>query len=637
MRSPLGGRNYETYSEDPLVLGLLAAAYVRGCQADGKVGATPKHFVANDAENQRTTLSVEVDEQTLREIHLKPFQLVQKLAEPWAFMTSYNRVQGEYVADSSRLINGVLREEWGFKGLAISDWMGTYSVGPGIDAGVDIELPGPPRRMTFEAVSQLIRDGSLSEETIDKSAVRVLDLARRLGRFENPEEPPERAVEDADRDRLIKESAADGITLLKNEGGVLPIKEGASVALIGQHSWSVVLGGGGTPSTGDHIFSIISTGRARLYIDNKLVFERHQETKLRPESFYFFKRYLEQRLTYRLQQGHRYSIRLESWACDPAILNAAPLFGKMFQGSAVRFHEHINLQARKEEAASAARTSDYAVVCVGTTNEIESEGFDRDTLDLTPEQYDLVDAVSAANPRTVVVNFSGAPVSVNRFVYTVPATVQAWFPGQETGDSLAAVLTGAVNPSGKLPLSWPEKLEDGSSFSNFPAGEDGLLNYAEGLDVGYRWHDRASNPRALYPFGFGLSYTTFDVVSAAVEGSNTFRAVDDKIAISAEVVNTGIKNGKVVVQFYVASPEGVPGRQRPVKELQAFSKIEVKSGQSAQVTVHLDKYAVSVYDEAKGCWVAHKGEYRVLVGLSSVDILQTTSFSVVELFAWTGD
>ncbi|KAM0327001.1 hypothetical protein ACHAQA_006122 [Verticillium albo-atrum] len=740
IRSPLGGRNYETYSEDPLVLGLLAAAYVRGCQADGKVGATPKHFVANDAENQRTTLSVEVDEQTLREIYLKPFQLVQKLSEPWAFMTSYNRVQGTYVADSSRLVNDVLREEWGFKGLVISDWMGTYSVGPGIDAGVDIELPGPPRWRTLEAVSKLVQDGSLLESTIDKSAVRVLDLARRLGRFENPEEPPERAVEDANRDRLIKESAADGIALLKNENGVLPIKEGSSVALIGQHSWSVVLGGGGSarvdalhaitpiegfrslgyttreargvpvfgavphadpsivfphgnehaaprpvklewfngpivgenlaheesiqqaeymikekwpeyldkdystritfdlvaPSTGNHIFSIISTGRARLYIDNELVFERPQETQLRPESFYFFKRYLEKRLTHKLEQGRRYAIKLESWACDPDILNAAPLFGKMFQGSAIRFHEHIDLEARKAEAADTARASDYAVVCVGTTNEIESEGFDRDTLDLTPEQYDLVNAVLAANPQTIVVNFSGAPVSFTQFVDTVPAIVQAWFPGQETGDSLAAVLTGVINPSGRLPLSWPRKSEDGSSFSNFPVGKDGLLHYAEGLDVGYRWHDRSSNAGALYPFGFGLSYTTFNITKASIVGATTLRAADDKISVSAEVVNTGARLGKVVVQFYVAAPEGIPGRQRPVKELQAFSKVEIVPGQSTQVSVDLDKYAVSVYDETKAQWIAHKGEYSVLVGLSSVDILQTAYFSVSESFAWVG-
>ncbi|KAM0583485.1 hypothetical protein ACHAP6_008299 [Verticillium nonalfalfae] len=677
-----------TYSEDPLLLGHLAAAYVRGCQADSTVGATPKHFVANDAENQRIKLSVEIGEQTLREIYLKPFQLVQKLSEPWAFMTSYNRVQGTFVTDSSPLINGVLRGEWGFKGLLISDWMGTYSVGPGIEAGVDIELPGPPRWRTYESVSQIVKDASLSGDIIDKRTIRVLDLAR-LGRFENPEEPPERAVEDADRDRFIKKAGADSITLLKNQGDVLPIKRGSTAALIGQHSWSVVLGGGGSarvdalhaispiqgfrnlgftnlearglpvfgavphadpsivfprdrktgssrpvklewfngpivgtnlahkgtipqaeymtkdkrpeyldedfstritfdllaPSTGDHIFCVISTGRAKLYTDGELVFDRRQETKLRPESFYFFKRHLEKR-------GRRYGITLESWACDPAILNAASIFGKMFQGSAVRFHEEIDVAARQAEAAKAAAAADYAVVCVGTTNETETEGFDRDTL---AAQYDLVEA--------------------------------AWFPGQETEHALAAVLAGVVIPSGRLPLPWPRRVENGSSFENFPAGEDSVLRYDERLVVGCRRHNRPGNPAALFPFEFGLSYTTFAVTGAAVLGSSALKSANDSIRVSAEIVSAGSRRGKVVVQFYVAFPEGagIPGRQRPVKELQAFSKVDIEAGQTAQTTVQIDKYAVIVYDEAKARWVAPDGEYRVLVAYNIAHINHLTS------------
>ncbi|KAH7152676.1 glycoside hydrolase superfamily [Dactylonectria macrodidyma] len=743
IRSPLGGRNYETYSEDPLVLGTLAAAYVRGCQSEGKIAATPKHFVANDAENQRTTLSVEVDEQTLREIYLKPFQLVVKLSDPWCFMSSYNRVQGTYVADSSRLINGVLRNEWGFKGPVISDWMGTYSSGPGINASVDVEMPGPPKWRTPEVVSNLVQDGSVSEETITNSARRILELAQRLGRFEDPGEPPERAVEDAERDALIKNAGADGIVLLQNKADVLPIPKGASVALIGHHARSVVLGGGGSarvdavhaitpvegfeklgyrtnvalgvpvfgavphadpsivfgsgnkehstepvklewfngsiigqnlvheelrpqaeymikeqwpeyldkveyctritfdlvaPSTGDAIFSVISTGQAKCYIDGQLVFERPQETKLRPESFYFFKKQLERRFNHHLESGKRYAIKLESWACDPDILNAAPLFGKMFQGSALRFHEKIDLEGRLEEAKKTAKESDYAVVCVGTTNEIESEGFDRDSLDLTLEQYLLIDAVTASNPKTVVVNFSGAPVSFTQFVNTVPAIVQAWFPGQEAGDSLAAVLTGLANPSGKLPLSWPKKLEDNSSYGNFPATSDDILRYAEGLNVGYRWYDRQHSPEPLFPFGFGLSYTDFTITGASVEGSNSILHPNGHINITAKITNTGSRSGKTVVQFYTASPAGtnIPGHTRPVKELQAFSKVEIVPGESKTVSVQLDKYSVSVYDAKSEHWHAEKGEYRVLVGFSSVDIAQTVSFSVAESFTWTG-
>ncbi|KAF4468585.1 glycoside hydrolase superfamily [Fusarium albosuccineum] len=742
IRSPLGGRNYETYSEDPLVLGTLAAAYVRGCQAEGHIAATPKHFVANDAENQRTKLSVEVDEQALREIYLKPFQLVLKLSDPWCFMTSYNRIRGTYVADSPDLIQGVLRDEWGFSGPVVSDWMGTYSVGEGINAGVDIEMPGPPKWRTAEAVSELVREGSISTNTIDESVLRTLKLAKRLGRFDSPEEPPERAVEDADRDALIRDAAADGIVLLKNEN-ILPIPKGSSVSLIGQHAHSIVLGGGGSarvdaihvvntvegfeklgyqtksspgvpvfgavphadpsivfphgetmpsatpvklewfngpivgenlvhqelrpqaeymikekwpeyldkdystritfdlvaPSTGEAIFSVISTGRAECYIDGKLAFERPQEQHLRPESFYFFKKQLEKRFTYSVEAGRRYAITLHSWACDPDILNAPPVFGKMFQGSALRFHEEIRIEEHLADAAQVSKETDYAVVCVGTTNEIESEGFDRESLDLTPWQYKLIDAVVASNPKTVVVNFSGAPVSLHQFVDTAPAIVQAWFPGQETGDSLAAVLTGIVNPNGRLPLSWPRKLEDNPSYGNFPAGPDDILRYAEGLDVGYRWYDRPSNPKPLYPFGFGLSYTTFKITGAQIQGSSNLDGPAVSVAVQVQVANTGTRAGKVLIQLYVAhsGEEAVASTlTRPIKELQAFSKAYIEPGKSATITLTLDKYSVSVYDGAKGHWRVGAGQYHALVGLSSVDIAERISFSVSSGFIWTG-
>ncbi|CAH0020326.1 unnamed protein product [Clonostachys rhizophaga] len=746
IRSPLGGRNYETYSEDPFVLGVLAAAYVRGCQAEGTVAATPKHFVANDAENQRTTLSVEVNEQTLREIYLKPFQLVAKLSDPWCFMTSYNRINGEYVADSRDLVTSVLREEWGFNGVVVSDWMGTYSVAPGINAGVDIEMPGSPKWRKKDEVLKLVEGGQISKETIDNSVRRILALAKRLGRFEDPTEPPEREVQDADRDALIETSAAEGIVLLKNDNNVLPISKGASVALIGHHATSVVLGGGGSarvdalhaitpvegfekrghptsvalgvpvfgaiphadpsivfapgsaekraepvklewfnglkigenkvheetrpqaeymikekwpdyldsveyctritfdlvaPSSGDAMFGVISTGAANCYIDDVLVFERVQETKLRPESFYFFKKNLEKRFTFKQEAGRRYKIRLESWACEPKILNASPLFGKMFQGSAVRFHEQINIDECLDEAKRVASACDYAVVCVGNTNEIESEGFDRDTMDLTPDQYRLIDAVNSENSKTVVVSFCGAPVNLAQFIDSTPAVVQAWFPGQETGHSVASVLTGAVNPSGRLPLSWPKKLEDNSSFKNFPVGEDGILRYEEGLDVGYRWYDRKASPDPLFPFGYGLSYSKYIINKAEIDGQRSLTDAKSTITIKAQVQNIGPYDGKVVVQFYVASPDMAhPAdgsfQNRPIKELQGFSKAEVAVGQTQEVYVELDKYSVSIYDAQNKRWQAREGEYSVLVGLSSVDIAQSILFRVDKEFTWTG-
>ena len=467
IRFPLGGRNFETYSENPFVLGTLAAAYVNGVQSEA-IAATPKHFVANEAENGRTKLSVQVDEQTLREIYLLPFQLVLRGAEPWCFMTSYNRVNGTYVADDRRLVTGVLREDWGFKGTVLSDWMGTYSTSACINAGQDVELPGPTKWRGARLL-EAVKAGEVAEETINVSITRILELAKRLGRFDDPSEPPERAVEDAERDRFIAEAGAEGMVLLKNDGDVLPIPLAESVALIGHHAWNVVLGGGGSarvdalhaipvvggmqalgydvtlaegvpifgavpladpenvfavgkrehcelpvrvewfngsvigehcafdemrpsaeymikekwpeyldkeyctrmsfdlvaPSPGEHIFSVISTGHAMCYIDGELVYHRKQETDLKPESFYFFKSKLERRFTFHMLKDRRYSLVLESWSCDPDILDR--LNGKMFQGSTLRFHEAIHEEQCKREAVEVAKKAKYAVVCVGNT------------------------------------------------------------------------------------------------------------------------------------------------------------------------------------------------------------------------------------------------------------------------------
>ncbi|KAJ1324342.1 beta-glucosidase [Microdochium nivale] len=751
IRHPLGGRNYETYSEDPLVLGLLAAAYVTGCQAEG-IAATPKHFVANEAEDERTTTSVEVDEQTLREIYLRPFQLVMKHSDPWCFMTSYNKVNQEYVSDSKRLIDDVLRKEWGFGGLVMSDWMGTYSTALGLEAGQDLEMPGPTKWRAVDEVKEQIQKGAVSEGTINTSARRVLELARRLGRWDNPEEPPERCVDDSATNALIRDAGADGITLLRNEGGILPIPKTATIAIIGQHATSVVLGGGGSarvdaphaitlvdglqklgykvkvaagvpvfgavphanpsavfevgntehtpapvkiewfngptigdnlafeemrpqaeymikerwpdhldkdyctritfdlvaPSSGEHLLSAISTGRAVVYIDGVKVFERPQETNLRPESFYFYKRQLERRFTHAMTQGRRYSVRMDSWAADRAILDAPPLNGKMFQGSAVRFCEHVDMPARLREASEAAAACDYAVVCTGTINEIESEGFDRTDMDLTAAEYDMVDAVLAANPgRTAVVNFSGAPVGMTQFADRSPAIVQAWFPGQEMGDSVAAVLSGHVNPGGRLPLSWPRRVEDNPAHGNFPS-RNNTLRYEEALNVGYRYYDREDViAKPLYPFGYGLSYTTFAVLDAGITQQRVLFAAGDAnmdITVTARVQNTGGRAGKVAVQFYVADCNnnnnggggGGSGHARPPKELRAFAKVALEAGETKEVVVTLDRDCVSCYDAVRMCWEARPGLYKVLVGLSSVDITHSIDFTVDKGFTWTG-
>ncbi|PSN66887.1 glycoside hydrolase [Corynespora cassiicola Philippines] len=739
IRSPRGGRNYETFSEDPLVLGVLSASFVNGCQSQG-IAATPKHYVANDTENSRKVLTANMDEQTLREIYMLPFQLTMKLSDPWCFMTSYNRVNGTYVSDSGRLVNDVLRGEWGFEGTVISDWMGVYSTAESINAGVDLEAPGPTN-IRGEKLVRAVHDGLVTEETIDKSALRILQLAERLGRFEHPEEAPEREETNESRNAIIRTLGAQNMVILKNHQNVLPLPPKASVALIGQHAMKASLGGGGsarvdsiravspaegfhaagfnadaqpgvpvygalphadtsilldsgtktphdTPvviewfngsvigqgichrerkslpeymikekwpdyldrvycsrmefairptTTGPHVLSVISTGPAICYVDGEVVYRRPQETDLCPESFYFFKSKLEKRFSHHMEAGRAYNLVLESWYTDPAIVSAPPLNNRLFQGSALRFQEYVDIEQRIADAVEAAMTAEYAVVCVGTTNEIESEGFDRTSMLLSQGEYDEVLAVAAVNPKTILVNFSGGPVDLTPVVDHVAAVVQAWFPGQECGHSLAAALGGEIEPSGKLPFSWPRRDEDNPSHGNFPCSDDLVIRYEEGLDVGYRYYDRPEAPDPLFSFGHGLSYTAF-AVSNVHAPKPTFRWLHDIAIVSANVRNIGSRPGATVLQFYVEmeNPSALPGRKRPCRELKAFEKIHLAPGEEKIVTVQLDKYGFSIYSEAERSWQICSGTHKVHVGLGSRDLWGFTDVVVRKTEFWQG-
>lgn len=647
-----------------------------------------------------------------------------------------------YVAEDVRLIEDVLRKEWGFSGLVISDWMGTYSTAEAINAGLDLEMPGPTK-WRGQKLLQAIQDNLVSEDTVNNSVRRILALAQELGRFQSPGEPPERAIENVGRDNFIRDSAAEGMVLLKNEHHVLPIRQDADVVVIGYLAKVVSLGGGGsarvdslhavtplegldalgvrytyepgvpvfgalphaavdivsatesckvaeeegraivlewfngpvigqnlsfkeniskaeymikeewprhlnqdyctrmtfdiTPKTsGDHSFSVIATGRAKCYIDKKEVFDRPQETDLKPESFYFFKAKLERRFKYKMVAGQRYTCTLEAWACEPKRLNAPPLNGKMFQGAALRFFEEIDIAQAIASAASAASRSEYAIVCVGNTNEIESEGYDRDTMDLSSTQYDLIQAVAAMNPKTIVVNFSGGPVTMTQFADRVSAIVQAWFPGQECGHSLARILTGITNPCGHLPMSWPRRNEDSPSYGYFPVDKSGVLRYQEELDVGYRYYDREDAPDPQFPFGYGLSYTTFEVSEVQTSSLRMMPGKSGTIAVTCQVKNTGSRSGKVAVQFYIEIPRTNIGSLRPLRELKAFAKVELVAGEKKTVKVILDKYSISFYDAANSSWRAQSGIYTVLAGTSSRELSSTATFVVPEEFTWTG-
>lgn len=728
VRSPLGGRNHETYGEDPLVLGMMGAAYVNGCQSTG-IAATPKHFVANEVETRRRFLSAEVEERALREIYLKPFQLILKHSEPWAWMTSYNRVNGTYVSDSHRLIQGVLRDEWGFQGLVMSDWVGTYSTADAMNAGLDLEIPAP---LFFRGPKLLkaIQEGQVTEETLNKRVYKIIELVLKTRRLSDPEDITEYYEDNKERDEFIAQAAAEGIVLLKNDNNILPLKKSAKVAIIGQHAEDPPIMGGGsavvpadhvvspldglraagvdfkfepgvpvygavplpqskilsktgagkaplpvriewfngsnvgtnpvkdeqvasstymikekwptwleqdyctrmtfdlTPETsGPHIFSVLTTGTSTLYINGEKIYHRKQEPVLQREAFYFFRTKLEKLVSHKMEAGMTYTVTMESWATPQHIIKGS-VGGEVVQGHAVAFMEYVDVQKRIEEAAASAKASDVAVVFTGTTLEFESEGYDRTTMDLQPKEYELVDAVLAANPNTVVVNTSGSAVTLTQFSDRVAGLVQVFYPGQESGTSIARVLTGLVNPSGCLPVSWPKKVEDNPAHGNWTPEND-VVHYKEGIYVGYR-HFEKNQIEPLFPFGYGLSYTSFQMSNLAVAGSVS---KDAGLDVTVDVKNVGQSKGKVVVQFYVRRV-GASRFDRPVKELKAFEKPELEAGASTQVKVSLDKYAVSVYDIDQ--WQAEQGKYEVMVGLASNNILAVAEFEVPEGFSWTG-
>lgn len=396
-----------------------------------------------------------------------------------------------------------------------------------------------------------------------------------------------------------------------------------------------------TPETsGKHTFTVVTTGTATLYVNGEKVYHREQEPVLQRESFYFFRPKLERPVTFEMQAGKRYTITLEAWATPPEIAKGG-VGGEVVQGSAVGFIEFFDVDAERKRATELAATCDVVLVFTGTTPDIESEGFDRTTMDLKPLEYDFIKAVAAANPNTVIVNNSGSPVSLHQVHEKVAGIVQAFFPGQETGTSIARVLTGEVNPSGRLPVTWPLHLEDNPAHGNWPGDENDIIRYEEGIFLGYRHYDRPDAAKPLFPFGHGLSYTTFGNVSLNVREPSVL-GKDTSLEMSCSVSNTGAVSGKVVVQFYVrrlSSAEGGSSDSkfsRPAKELKAFRKVQLEPAASAEVQVVLDKYAVSIYDAEASCWRAEEGTYEVLAAFSAENIIAAAKFQISEGFTWVG-
>jgi beta-glucosidase len=695
-RSPLAGRNFECYSEDPYLSARLAAASVAGIQSVEGIGACIKHLVANDSEFERMTISSEVDERTLREVYLLPFEHCVVDANAWSIMTAYNKLNGTYCAEHEWLLSDVLRGEWGFEGYVISDWWGTKSTVGSANAGLDLEMPGPG--VWFgEALLQAVRAGDVSEDAIDWKVRRLLLTMEAGGRLEDPADTTEEALDRPEDRELIHRAAAESIVLLKNDGDVLPIEGAKRIAVIGPNADVARFGGGGsseviphylvtpldgiraaapdaevvfargsTPYTmlpaidprqidgfvvdffpntdlegepvaqeridraahrwignvpveadrfsarltttftpdedGDWTFGLVAAGRARLLVDGDLVIDNW--TEFEPSPVFFGMGSKEKTGTVAMKAGEARQLVVE--------YRAATSFAAGVHIGGIRPMS----TDRIAEAVEAARSSDIAIVVVGFDPESETEGRDRESMDLTGDQEVLIRAVAAANPKTVVVVNTGSIVSMNDWADDVGAVVYAFYGGQETGNAIADVLFGKVNACGKLPQTVPMRYEDNAAFANYP-GADGVVRYEEGVFIGHRHHDHNGiEPR--FPFGHGLSYTSFDYGTLEVDRDG------DRVVAYIDVTNTGDRAGKEVVQLYVCDVESsVP---RPPRELKAFEKVALDPGETRNVRFVLGDRAFQFWGE-RG-WTLEPGEFRLECGSSSRDIRTTATITL---------
>jgi beta-glucosidase len=547
-RSPLCGRNFEYLSEDPIVSGVLGAAIVRGIQSKG-VGTSLKHFAANNQENDRMRSSSDVDVRPLREIYLRGFQRVVEDAQPWTVMCSYNRINGVYASEDPWLLTRVLRDEWGFEGLVISDWGAVNERVPGLAAGMDLEMPSS-NGVTDAQIVAAVQDGSLDESVVDAAAGRVLDLVRKAQTGAGAVDGP---LDVDAHHALAREAAGRSIVLLKNDRALLPLAKDAKLAVIGEFAATARYQGAGS--------SMINPTR----LDNALD---------------------------------------EIRAVATGDVSYAQGFSNALNVS------RDEASTLREEAVAAASGADTAVVFLGLPARLESEGYDRDDIDLPADQLALLDAVLAVNPNTVVVLSNGGVVALP-FADRVPAILEGWLLGQAGGAATADVLFGAVNPSAKLTETIPARLEDTPAFLDFP-GEFSHVRYGEGLFVGYRWYD-ARRMEVSFPFGHGLSYTTFAYGNATVSVTS-----NGDIDVRATVTNTGDRAGREVVQVYTSLPTS--SVQRPQRELKAFASVALEAGESREVVLTVRRKDLAYWDIRADRWVVEGGEYVVDVAASSRDI-----------------
>jgi len=692
-RTPIAGRNFECYSEDPFLSGMMASAYIKGIQDNG-VGACIKHFIANDQEYERFSISSEVDERTLREIYLEPFRIAIRNSNPWAVMSSYNRVNGIYACEYDHSLLEILKGEWKYDGIVMSDWFGTYD--DGVPAGgLDLEMPGPARWMSAEVVKKALESGSLTEDKLNDKVRRLLGVLEKAGLFENPILQPERGENKPQHRKIIRRAAQEAIVLLKNDG-TLPLKKVKSIAVIGpnanvaqilgggsssvtphyvvtpfegiknragkkikvdfapgcfiyknlpapapetlstvdgrsglnlslfngtecsgnavysettnhvQHGWfhtsvpnadqesfSMRLEGFFTPKeSGTHTLALSAVGWGKLYLNEKVIIDHTSDSDMG--------RQLTVKLE--LEGGKSYPIKVEYfWKGEPRWRSVGLGHQPPLSKDAIA------------DAVKLAKKADVVVLVAGLNGEWETEGADRVDMKLPGAQNELIRQVVKANKNTIVVLNVSSAVEMP-WIDKVPAVLQLWYNSQEQGNALADILFGDVNPSGKLPTTFPVRLEDNPAFINYP-GENGKVRYGEGIFVGYRYYEK-KQVTPLFSFGHGLSYTKFKYSNLRLSAKSI--TPNETLKVKVEVTNTGKVIGKEIVQLYVRDVKATFAR--PEKELKAFEKIELKPNQTKTITFNLDREAFWYFDTLKNAWSTESGEFEILVGASSQDV-----------------
>ena len=725
-RHPLGGRNFECYSEDPLLSGKTAAAFIRGVQSQG-VATTAKHFAANDAEFERNSINTVADERTLREIYLRPFEIAVTEGGAWGIMSAYNQLNGVFCSENNWLLTQVLRDDWGFDGFVVTDWFAAKSTAATANSGLDLEMPGPGNKFGAGQLQAAVEAGEVAAEQLDAMVANMLRLMERTGAFERPPGDEELELDRPDHTELARRASVCATVLLKNEGVVpLDVSALSTVAVIGPNTdRAQIMGGGSAALLARTNTTPLQALRNALEPDVQVTWARGVNTdrtaplvrgvgtleyfvddyegdpvststspNMRQITFTTTKEIPENWLsrmttTWTAPESGRFTLSLMAIGAASLTISGARAIdlpaeaprGDMLFGMGSEPVEHALEVAEGDEltfvvetaaggpmgpafggfqlgvfapepadmiekAVALAAEADAAIVVVGTNDDWETEGRDRDFMALPGDQAELIRRVAAANPKTIVAVNAGSPVTMD-WVHEVPAAMQIWFGGEGMADGLADIVTGAASPGGRMPLTVPLDPRHVPSHANFP-GENGEVRYGEGIFTGYRGYEHTDRAVA-FPFGHGLSTTTFELSAPRLSATELTDSETLSITVEVEVTNTGTRAGAEVVQLYTSCD--APVLARPPKELAAYRKLYLEPGESAVATMELDRRAFAYFDpadagyaerssggpvpagggashRAEPGWYVDPGTHTISVGRSSADIVHTASLTI---------